>query len=162
MSRRISDTQDHDVEPFDCVEGGEKYRAFRSRSKRFLACKTDKSGSSLADAWEDNDMGGAGPLAVPLPGGGGGGAAAWTREMTAAQVTRRKGLWAWVVRHLSDKATQDILSQAPYFQNHITTIAYLDGYYDTPIRTTDLRKMNREWNAVCNIYRYGLHSGIKL
>ena len=42
MSRRINDTQEHDVEPFDCVEGGEKYRAFRSRSLRFLACKTDK------------------------------------------------------------------------------------------------------------------------
>ena len=76
MSRRISDTQDHDVEPFDCVEGGEKYRAWRNRSKRFLACKTDKSGSSLADAWDDNDMGGAGALAPPFPGGGGGGAAA--------------------------------------------------------------------------------------
>ena len=85
-------------------------------------------------------------MAVPLPGGGGGGAAAWTREMQAAKVTRRKGLWAWVVRHLSDKATQDILSQPPYFQDHLASIAYLDGYYDTPIRTTDLRKMNREWN----------------
>ena len=33
------------MEPFDCVEGGEKYRAFRSRALRFLACKTDKSAS---------------------------------------------------------------------------------------------------------------------
>ena len=39
---------------------------------------------------------------------------------------RRKGLWAWVVRHLSDKATQDILSRAPYFQDHLASIAYLD------------------------------------
>ena len=141
-----------------CVSSGAKYRAFKRRARNFLAGKTDKSGSSLADAWDDNDMGGAGPLAPPMPGGGAGGATNWQREMISLRTSRRKLLWAWVIRHLLDKDTQEILSAAPYWQDHLASLVYLDGLYDTPIRTTELRKMNKEWDELNIIDDVGINA----
>ena len=50
MSRRHDDVQGQlDMEQFDCVSTGEKWRAYKTDALKILAGKCDSSGSSLAD-----------------------------------------------------------------------------------------------------------------
>ena len=59
MSRRHDDVQGQlDMEQFDCVSTGEKWRAYKSEAFKILAGKCDDSGSSLADHLLGIDMGG--------------------------------------------------------------------------------------------------------
>ena len=68
MSRRHDDVHTQlDMEQFDCVSTGEKWRAYKSEAFKILAGKCDDSGSSLADHLLGMDMGGPNAGAPPFP-----------------------------------------------------------------------------------------------
>ena len=70
MSARFDNAQGSlDLEQFDCVSTGEKWREYKTDALKVLAGKCDDSGSSLADHMLRVDMGGAGPGAVVMPAG---------------------------------------------------------------------------------------------
>ena len=58
MSSRAGRDEHHDFNPFDCLEGGERYRQWRREYMNYEASKIDDSGSSRADHLNDIDMGG--------------------------------------------------------------------------------------------------------
>jgi len=67
MSKRVDDVSTTlDMEQFDCVSTGEKWREFKTDALKHLSGKCDDSGSSLADHMLQIDMGGAG-AAAPAP-----------------------------------------------------------------------------------------------
>ena len=64
-----SDEKDdaHTIEPFACVEAGERYKLWRRDILALSAKYTDDSGSSCADYLIDQDQGGNGVGAPPIP-----------------------------------------------------------------------------------------------
>jgi len=60
--------KDEPIQPWS-GKAGEPFRAFRNRLRLYLGNKTDKSGSSVTNYLDGNDMGGPLPTAPPLPGG---------------------------------------------------------------------------------------------
>ena len=71
MSARFDNAQGSlDLEQFDCVSTGEKWREYKTDALKVLAGKCDDSGSSLADHMLGVDMGGPNPGAIPMPAAG--------------------------------------------------------------------------------------------
>ena len=116
MSKRIDEVQSQlDMEQFDCVSTGEKWRAYNLEAFKILAGKCDDSGSSLADHLLGIDMGGGQPGAPALP-------PANQRDgqsMRRLLRKRQKLLFDWWIRHLASKTLTDMLAAvgSPTFQN---------------------------------------------
>ena len=68
MSKRVDDVANTlDMEQFDCVSSGEKWREFKTDALKHLSGRYDDSGSLLADHMLRIDMGGAGAAAPAFP-----------------------------------------------------------------------------------------------
>jgi len=126
--------------PFDATPG-EKYRQWRQHLFSHAATKTDESGSSLADALTDSDMGGATAAAPPLPGG------AQRDKMERLRRARAKAGYALIYKHISDGDLRTILYNQ-HFQNGHGALQYLDAAYDTPITRSELREMDKLWTEL--------------
>ena len=143
MSKRVDDVANTlDMEQFDCVSSGEKWREFKTDALKHLSGKCDDSGSSLADHMLQIDMGGAGGAAFP-PGNTRDGA-----SMRRLFNRRQKLLFQWWIRHLASKTLTDMLAApgSATFQNGIATLAQLDTLFDKPAGRSELREMNRRWD----------------
>ena len=145
MSRRHDDVQTQlDMEQFDCVSTGEKWRAYKSEAFKILAGKCDDSGSSLADHLLGIDMEGPGVGAPPFP-------PANQRDgqsMRRLHRKRAKLLFDWWIRHLKSKTLTDMLATvgSATFQDGRRTVAQLDSLFDKPAGRSELREMNRRWD----------------
>mmetsp|Transcript_24176 Transcript_24176/g.60064 ORF Transcript_24176/g.60064 Transcript_24176/m.60064 type:complete len:178 (-) Transcript_24176:71-604(-) len=132
--------------PFDATPG-EKYRQWRQHLFSHAATKTDESGSSLADALSDADMGlmgggrGAAVGAHPLPGG------AQRDKMERLRRARAKASYALIYKHISDGDLRTILF-SQHFQDGHGALQYLDAAYDTPITRSELREMDKLWTEL--------------
>ncbi len=105
MSKRVDDVSTTlDMEQFDCVSTGEKWREFKTDALKHLSGKCDDSGSSLADHMLQIDMGSAGGAAFP-PGNTRDGA-----SMRRLFDKRQKLLFQWWLRHLASKTLTDMLA----------------------------------------------------
>ena len=116
MSKRIDEVQSQlDMEQFDCVSTGEKWRAYKSEAFKVLAGKVDDSGSSLADHLLGIDMGGPAVGAPPFP-------PANQRDgqsMRRLHRKRAKQLFDWWVRHLASKTLTDMLAAVGSPKNNL-------------------------------------------
>ena len=145
MSKRVDDVSTTlDMEQFDCVSTGEKWREFKTDALKHLSGKCDDSGSSLADHMLQIDMGGAGAAAPAMPPGN-------TRDgatMRRLFNKRQKLLFQWWIRHLASKTLTDMLAApgSATFQNGLATLAQLDTLFDKPAGRSELREMNRRWD----------------
>ena len=161
MSKRIDEVQSQlDMEQFDCVSTGEKWRAYKSEAFKILAGKCDDSGSSLADHLLGIDMGGPNVGAPAFP-------PANQRDgqsMRRLFRKRQKLLFDWWVRrklsHVggfdccsstgASKTLTDMLAAvgSATFQNGRQTVAQLESLFDKPAGRSELRKMNRRWDEL--------------
>lgn len=94
---------------FDCLTpllGNPTERGADSCSTTAQLKQMIDSGSTWADHVEDHEMGGGGALASPMPGGAG----ADATNMPRLRLTRAKGSYGIIVRHISDKDVRDIIS----------------------------------------------------
>ena len=145
MSRRIDEVQGQlDMEQFDCVSSGEKWRAYKQGAFKILAGRCDDSGSSLADHLLGIDMGGPSPGAPAFP-------AANNRDgqsMRRLYRKRSKLLFDWWIRHLKSQTLGDMLATvgSATFQDGRQTVAQLDALFDKPAGRSELREMNRRWD----------------
>jgi len=61
-------SKDEPIQPWS-GKAGEPFRSFRNRLRLYLGTKTDKSGSSVTNYLDGDDMGGPNPGAPPVPAG---------------------------------------------------------------------------------------------
>ena len=149
-----SANQRYDFTPFDCTPGP-KYRIWR-RDLFNAAATPDDSGSTIAEHFDDIDMGGAGAGAPAMPGGGG--AAALAQDLAKMQrlrLGRSKRAYQLIVKHITDEDVKAVLAN-DHFQDGQAALAYMDLNYDRPLERSELRELNRTWDDISIIQDVGV------
>lgn len=147
----------YEFEPFNS-KAGEPYRQWRRQLLNYCATQSDKSGSTWADHLLDTDMGGGAGGAPGYPAGGNAGTHAQLlrEEMIRIRASRSKGSYGVIVKHISDPDLATILS-VQFFQNGAAALAYLDQCYDTPVRRSDLRELDKKWTEASIVKDIGVN-----
>ena len=141
----------HEFSPFNDTPG-QVYRQFKRDLFGHAAQIIDASGSSLADTFEDKDMGGAHVTAQSFPTHAGTAA-----KMERLRLARNKNAFGLLFRHINDEDIKTILSQQ-FFQDGRSALAYLDKLYDTPILRSDLRELDKLWTELSIVKDVGVNA----
>ena len=119
-------SKDEPIQPWN-GKAGESFRAWRNRPRLHCGSKIDKSGSSVTEYLDSNDMGGPSPNAPPIPGG--------TQAAELSRLRRGRANIAYSTM-LSSIGAPDI--QLNLMNTYAATDAYdmwqhLQRMYDTPL-----------------------------
>ena len=135
---------------------GEEFRQWRANLYDEASGFTDESASSLADYFDDNDMGGAGPAATAMPAGAGVQAGQTLARMQRLRTARAKDAYALIVARIDDSdITSDLRTN--FFQDGRGALGSVDLALNTPIMRSDLKRLNKIWDGASIVEHIGIN-----
>lgn len=146
-----SNGKPYDFLPLDTLNPTKDWKRFTRDLLAHCGSITDDSGSSVADHFLGIDMGGPAAGAPVLPGG----AAAAAVKMQRLERNRRSKSYAEIYKYVLDDDVREVL-RTTHLGRGRDCYTYLEGLYDRPITTAELKRLRGEWNELTIVHDIGI------